>query len=286
MNKKRVLIIGKNSYIGEHIKEYLTPLLYEVKEFDIKNKELKKSDLVGINVVVHVAAIVHRKDITDYSKYENINVKLPIKVAKLAKESNVQQFIFLSSMSVYGISKSLKGNIIDENTKCNPKSLYGKSKYEAEKSLRLIESENFRISIIRPANVYGKNCKGNYISTFLKITKLLPVLPNVYNNVKQGMIYIDNLCELIKIIIDTNNRGIFPAQDAIGVSSIEIMKMICLKKNYKKKSSKLIGLPFLIFRISLVNKLFGGVVYDAKYALNKIDNYQKVDFNDGINKSI
>lgn len=286
MNKKRILIIGKNSYIGENIKKYLNPLFYEVSEFDIKNKVLVEKDLIGIDVVIHVAAIVHQKKIKDYTKYEDVNVKLPLEIAKLAKKNSIKQFIFLSSMSVYGVGKSLKGNIIDENTKCNPKTLYGRSKYEAEESLRLIESNNFKVSIIRPANVYGKNCRGNYITTFLKIVKLFPVLPDVYDNVKQGMIYVDNLCELIKIVIDTNSSGIFPAQDIKGVSSLEIMQAICSKKKLKKRSSKFLGRIFLILRIPPVTKLFGGVVYDEKYAINKIKNYQKVNFIDGINKSI
>src|SRR5699024_11374222 len=67
-------------------------------------------------------------------------------------------FIFLSSMSVYGLKKG----VINKFTPTKPKSDYGKSKLEAESLLNTLDNSDFKIAILRPPMIYGKKCKGNY----------------------------------------------------------------------------------------------------------------------------
>ena len=69
----------------------------------------------------------------------------------------VKQFIFLSSISVYGLDTG----VINEETPLNPRTHYGKSKLEAEQKLQKLADKTFNITILRPPMVYGKNCKGN-----------------------------------------------------------------------------------------------------------------------------
>ena len=283
----RVLIIGKNSYIGMHLRDWLENCNMLVDEFDAKNESIKTLKLSDYEVVVHVAAIVHRKDIQDWNVYQSINVDLPVQIAKLAKKAGVKQFIFLSSMAVYGVEKNLKKCcVIDKNTAYKPDTLYGKSKLEAEKRLAQLQDNKFDVSIIRPANVYGRDCRGNYIKMFCKITKLMPILPDVYRNIKQGFLYIDNLCELVYMIIDNCVAGVFPAQDKEMISSIELMEKISNILQWKKHSSKIVGCLFYLLRVEQVNKLFGGVVYDEEYCKVSFGDYQIVSFDDGIKKTV
>ncbi len=282
----KILLIGKNSYIGEHIKSYLAGFNHQVDEFDIEHENLNKEIFLGYDSVIHLAAIVHRKDITDYSVYKKVNVDLAVSTASLAKEAGVKQFVFFSTMAVYKGGKSLNGNIVDSKTECVPDSFYGKSKLEAEQALKEFESEDFKIAYIRPANVYGKDCKGAYISTFKKIVKLLPVIPMAYEDVKQGMLYIDNLCELVKLVVEKNGEGIFPAQDNPAVSSVEIMVAMSNALTLNKKSSKLFGLPFKVLKIGLVNKLYGGIAYAEDYAQTDLGNYSLFDFEESMKKTL
>lgn len=281
----KVLIIGKNSYIGEHISKYLTSFEHEVFEFDIEHEELKDEIFKDVDSVIHVAAIVHRKDITDYSIYQRINVDLPYKVGQLAKRNGVKQFVFLSSMAVYEQGKSLRGNWLDEDSKCEPQSLYGKSKYEAELLLNTLADEAFKICHMRPANVYGKDCRGSYMNSFKKIVQKLPCIPVAYEQVKQGMLYIENLTELVRLIIENQAEGIFPAQDKMAVSSVELMTEIANAIKIKKRKSKFFGFPFRIFRIALVKKLYGGVAYTTEYATTQLGDYCLYSFTQGIQKT-
>lgn len=283
----KVLIIGKNSYIGIHIKNYLQRYDLQVDEFDAEHKEIEELNLTEYDVVVHVAAIVHRRDVEDWNIYKKINVDLPIKVALLSKNSGVQQFIFISTMAVYGVEKNLRECcVINEKTEYNPSTMYGKSKLDAENGVMELQDEKFAVSIIRPANVYGKGCKGNYIKMFCKITKKLPLLPDVYRNIKQGFLYIDNLCEMVRLLIESKASGIFPAQDRETISSIELMEKISDVLKLKKKNSKLFGHVFYLTRIPLVDKFFGGVVYENEYCKLSYGDYQIISFDKGMEHTL
>ena len=281
----RVLIIGKNSYIGGYIKKYLSSFGHEVSEFDVEHEQLNEEIFTDIDSVIHVAAIVHRKDIIDYDIYQRVNVDLPYNVAVLAKNKGVGQFVFLSSMAVYEQGKSLKGNLLDEHSKLNPQSLYGKSKYEAELRLNTLLDNNFKICHIRPANVYGKNCRGSYMEAFRKIVQKLPCIPVAYQKVKQGMLYIENLTELVRLVVENQAVGIFPAQDKMPVSSVELMSEIADVIKIKRKRSKFFGFPFKIFRIAPVKKLYGGVAYTSRYATTDLGDYCLYSFSQGIQKT-
>ena len=282
----KILLIGKNSYIGEHIKNYLIKFGYYVDEFDVEHEVLNEDIFLGYDCVIHLAAIVHRKDISNYSIYKRINVDLAVLAANLAKQARVKQFVFFSTMAVYKGGKSLNGNIVNFETECVADTFYGKSKLEAEQALAKYESDDFKIAYIRPANVYGKNCKGAYISTFKKIVRFLPVIPLAYQNIKQGMIYIDNLCELVRLIVENGGQGIFPAQDNPAVSSVDIMIAMSNALNLKKAKSKVFGFPFKLLKIGMVNKLYGGIAYSEEYSKTNLGEYTICDFQESINKTL
>ena len=87
-----------------------------------------------------------------------MNRDLAYETARKAEGEGVGQFIFLSSMSVYGI----ENGVINKDTPLNPNTAYGKSKLEAEELIKKLEDESFIIAILRPPMVYGKDCRGNY----------------------------------------------------------------------------------------------------------------------------
>ncbi|MHC5924116.1 NAD-dependent epimerase/dehydratase family protein, partial [Streptococcus pyogenes] len=77
--------------------------------------------------VFHVAAIVHKNEKNiNPQLYYTVNRDLPVELAKKAKSEGVKQFIFLSTMSVYGRNEA----IITSGTSLSPDTFYGKSKLE------------------------------------------------------------------------------------------------------------------------------------------------------------
>ena len=90
----KVAIIGKDSYIGNAIQEYiLKEYQYDVVQFDVQNCPIESFDFSDVDTVVHVAAIVHRPDVEDYSVYKKVNTDLPYNTAILAKKQGVKHFV-------------------------------------------------------------------------------------------------------------------------------------------------------------------------------------------------
>jgi len=285
----RVLITGSGSYVGRNLKTWLENTgEFIVDELDMKNPEWIRYDFTPYDTVIHVAAIVHKKNKIPWLTYYRVNAVLPYKVAKKAKESNVEQFIFFSSMAVYGQGKKLPdGNIIDEKTKLNPQSYYGRSKLIAEQNLLKLDSQSFKVSIVRPPNIFGYGCPGNYISSFVKLARITPVIPVIYKDCKQGFIYIENLCRFICQIIKDRRPGIFHPQDGEGISTFALLSEITSILHKRVWFSFTIGKIISCFhRIPIVIKVFGGVSYSTNLSMEPYNDYSRVDFKEALKKTL
>lgn len=292
---KKVLITGKNGYIGKSLEQWLTkentkqkknkqPIKYEMDRIDLKNNSWKNKDMSfsSYDVVVHTAGIAHIKETKkNKSLYYKVNRDLAYAVAKKAKVDGVKQFIFLSSMSVYGVGKG----IIDMHTPIEPKNAYGKSKLEAEHLITNLQDNSFKVSILRPPMVYGKGCKGNYKKLSVLALKT-PIFPKADN--KRSMIYIDNLSEFVKNIIDDQRDGLFFPQNAYYVSTSNMVDLIAKSHNKKLIMIELFKPILNIFlnklNIGVLNKVFGDLVYDM--SMSKYEkNYIVCDFEESIFKT-
>lgn len=287
----RIVITGKDSYIGNNIQSYIEMMDSSaiITQLDVIDNAWKNFDFAGYDVVIHVAAIVHRKDVADWELYKSVNTDLPIEIAERAKAQGVKQFVFLSTMAVYGYEKtlSLSKSIITKDTELNPTTMYGKSKYLAEVGLQQLETESFHISIVRPPNVYGPGCRGGYIKTYRKITEMLPVIPEAFTSVKQSVIYIDNLSSLIYLLVVRRQHGIFTPQDDKAVSAVEIMECISEILKLKKKRCKILGkMMKLLSFVPLVKKGYGGVAYAKDISqLDDID-YIRITFKEAMERTV
>lgn len=276
-DSKKILITGTKSFIGTSLERWLNKNSnrYTVDTIDLKNKSWRNVPLGKYDVVFHVAGIAHMKETKgNVNLYYKINRDLAIEVAKKAKFEGVKQFIFLSSMSVYGIEKGL----IDENTIPSPVTHYGKSKLQAERIISELRSTNFKVAIIRPPMVYGIGCKGNY-PKLANVAKMSPIFPRVHNN--RSMIHIDNFCEFIRLVVDDNSEGLFFPQNEEYICTTEMVKLI--SKIYKRKIwfTKLFNPLLRIINTNTTNKLFGDLVYKKSLSAYK-ENYCINDFESSI----
>lgn len=276
---KKILITGANSYIGTSFEKWLSkyPDKYSIDTIDMIDGVWRKKDFSSYDVVFHVAGIAHIKETKkNQLLYYKVNRDLAYETAKKSKTDGVKQFIFLSTMSVYG----LNNGIIDKNTPEKPKSAYGKSKLEAEKLINKLNDDIFTVTILRPPMVYGKGCKGNY-SRLAKLTLKTPIFPKVDN--ERSMLHIDNLCQFVKIMIDNEEAGIFFPQNKEYVRTSEMVKLIAEAHGKTIKMTRLFNpIIRLMFRIGTINKVFGNLVYDKSMSDYDKANYRVTDFKDSI----
>lgn len=276
---KTVLITGKGSYIGESFKQYICDNYreeYEVDTVDMLSTAWKEKDFSSYDAIFHVAGIAHIKETKENAEnYYKVNRDLTLEVAKKAKADGVEQFIFLSSMSVYGL---IEGEITAD-TPIKPNTHYGKSKYEAEKILETLADSDFCVTIIRPPMVYGKGCKGNF-NTVVKLVKKLPVFPKLKN--RRSMIYIDNLSEFVKLIMDKKLSGVYCPQNSEYMSTSDMAMDIATVLGKKIYFSRLLGLLVILIKpfVSIAKKAFGNLIYkindDYDFSFCKVGNEDSV----------
>lgn len=287
---KRILITGANSYIGTSFEKWLQqyPNDYSVDTVGTRNEEWKKKDFSGYDVVFHVAGIAHVdvKKASEETKnlYYKVNRDLTIDVAKKAKAEGVKQFIFMSSIIVYGDSGKIgEKKVIDRNTIPRPANFYGDSKLQAENGILPLQSDDFNVVILRPPMIYGKGSKGNY-QKLAKLARICPVFPDIDN--ERSMLHIDNLCEFIRLMIDHEEKGLFFPQNEEYVKTSEMVRLIAEVHEEKIKLIKQFNpvIKLMSTRLEIINKVFGSMAYEKSLCKYKID-YNINDFRTSIWKT-
>jgi len=277
---KKILITGANSYIGTSIEKWLLQYSenYKVDTISVKGNDWLNYDFGKYDSLIHIAGIAHRKE-TEMNKqlYFEVNRDLAFNVAKKSKADGLNHFIFFSTMNVYGLEEG----VIDANTPENPKSSYGKSKLEAEKLISELQDDSFKLTIIRPPMVYGENCKGNY-QRLRKLAIKSPFFPKIHN--ERSMIYIDNLSEFVRIVIDKKLEGICLPQNNKYVSTYEMVKTISEVNKNKIFFTKIFNPLISIMNFGIVSKVFGNLIYDSNI-FDLDDDYNVIDFKESIIKT-
>ncbi len=257
----KILITGAGSYIGMCFENYMKNFPdYQVDTLDMLQKNWAEKDFSSYDSIYHVAGIAHRKETEENAHlYYEVNRDLVLKVAEKAKKENVKQFVFLSSMSVYGVEEG----VITKDTPPAPKSNYGKSKIQAEELLEKLKSDSFKVAILRPPMVYGEGCKGNY-QMLVKFAKMLPVFPDYEN--KRSMIRVDNLSAFVKSLIDEEKDGLFFPQDENYVCTCKMVKEIASDMGKNMKLLKIMNPAVSILKKFTIQgkKAFGDLIYDIK----------------------
>lgn len=292
---KKILITGANSYIGTTVESWLAQYeeCYTVDTVDMIDGTWREKDFSQYDVAYHVAGIAHADvgNVSEETKdfYYKINTDLAVETAKKAKSEGVKQFIFMSSMIVYGESGGFgHAKMIYKDTIPSPANFYGDSKWQADQNIQKLEDESFKVVIVRPPMIYGKGSKGNY-PTLAKIAKKLPIFPNIQN--QRSMLHIDNLCEFIRLIIENEESGIFFPQNKEYSQTSQLVQMIAASTGRHIMLTKLLN-PFVWIascipgKVSgLVNKAFGNLTYDKEMSVYPQGTYQIVSLEESIEKT-
>src|SRR5216117_663304 len=171
-----VLVVGGGGYIGTHVVEQLLAEGWRVRVLDrlLFGKaplqdffgnprfELVEGDatdilklieaMQGASAVVHLAGLVGDPACAvDESFTRHANVFATRLIKKAAQSLGVRRFVFASSCSVYGINPAE----VSETSEVNPVSLYARTKVESERELLLDANEDFCVTTLRFATVFG-----------------------------------------------------------------------------------------------------------------------------------
>jgi UDP-glucose 4-epimerase len=285
---KKILITGADSYIGTSFESWIKKWRgqYQVDTIDMKDSNWRKHEFSEYDVVFCVAGIAHvdtrkaSKELQDL--YFKINRDLVIEVAQKAKKDGVKQFVFMSSIIVYGDSSPIGvKKVITKDTAPKPSNFYGESKLQAEQGILPMQSDDFNVVVLRPPIIYGKGSKGNY-PKLAAFARKYPIFPYIEN--ERSMLHIDNLCEFIRLLIDDNAKGIYYPQNREYVRTSELVKTIAEVNGKAIKTTRIFNplLYLLKNRVGLINKVFGNLVYDKELSNYKDMVYCVRDFRESI----
>lgn len=298
-SEKKVLITGAGSYIGESFTSYAAihyPTL-TINSIDMLDGSWRDTDFSSYDIVYHVAGIAHADvgsvDEAIKEKYYKVNTDLAVEVAKKAKTEGVKEFIFMSSMIIYGDSAPFGvKKVVDEHTIPQPANFYGDSKLQADVAVRDLADNSFKVVVLRPPMIYGKGSKGNY-PTLAKLAKKLPVFPKIEN--ERSMLHIVNLCEFLCQIMLVKevkeNAIVLIPQNSEWTKTSEMVREIA---DVGGKRIRIVGILNPAVWIGsevpgkiggLVNKAFGNSCFAQSMSVYEGINYQKVDLKESIRRT-
>lgn len=279
-----ILITGAGSYVGTQVANWLEKdSQFRVNAVDTFGDNWKKANYSKVDVVFHVAGIAHvNADPKMEPLYYQVNRDLTIAIANHAKASGVKQFIFMSSMIVFHESQSLKAEVVTKDTVPNPNGFYGDSKLQAENGLKELESDTFKVCILRPPMIYGPSSKGNF-PRLAKLATKTPFFPAYHN--KRSMLFIDNLSEFVKQAIIRELSGTFYPQNRELANTVEIIRFFAKEAGHSIWITKLFNpLVWLgSFVLQPINKMFATYHYDPEMSKMEFD-YQVVSFEESLKR--
>jgi len=276
---KSLLLTGANGFVGSYFKSKYANK-YNIQIFSFLQDDFKSLHVEGIEVVVHLSALVHQMGGAAEEEYERVNVTQTLDLARKAKENGVKQFVFMSTVKVYGEETNVA---YSETTECMPEDGYGKSKLKAERELLKLESDDFKVSIIRTPIVYGHGVKAN-IKNLIRLVQKVSVLPfgNIQN--RRSMVYVGNLCNMMDVVIQKEVSGLFLASDDRAVSTTELIELIAKALD---KKIYLIQVPFFESLLKLVKpsfhkRLYGSLEVDNTLTKERLDLVNPYSLEEGI----
>ena len=267
MKKKTLMITGASGFIGSNfIKKYEND--YNIIPVCLIKNKPEDLDCTEVDAILHLAALVHQMKGASEEKYFEVNTELTRKLAINAKEKGIKHFVFYSTVAVWGTHGYFEHDkVITLKTPLNPLTPYAKSKYEAEDILNELKSDNFKISILRPPMVYGKDCPGN-MKRLEKLVDILSILPFGNDENRRTIVHVDKLLDETNKIIQNEKEGIFIPRDEKDSSIKDILEYIFREKNKKKILIKLpkIGIKVLYkIKPKIIESLYGSLKFEEKY---------------------
>lgn len=270
-NATTYYIFGGSGFVGSHLVHLLkqTDSTCHIINLDIVNKDYngiaefyycdirKPIDLEleqANNCTIFNLAAVHRTPGHKDFEYFETNINGAKNVCNFARQFNIQEIIFTSSIAIYGASESLK----DENSLPTPNTAYGISKLIAEKTHQIWQAEDplRKLTIVRPGVVFGLNENGNFTRMYNAIKHRKFAYPGRVDSIK-ACIYVKDLIHFI--LYQRQNRvKAFELYNCTYEPAFTIKQIVDTMKNSTNLKRHILCIPkWIIMFLAYIAKTLG-----------------------------
>jgi nucleoside-diphosphate-sugar epimerase len=228
--------------------------------------------LDGAEAVVHLAGRAHvtRDESTNSANaYREVNVVASERLARAAVRAGVAHFVYVSTIKVNG-ETTLPGRPFRESDPPHPEDAYGRSKWEAERTLKeFAGASGMALTILRPPLMYGPRVRSNFLALWRAVARGVPLPFGRIDN-RRSFLYVGNLAHAIVALLDapTETGRTWVVADRELVSTRELVRRIAAAVG---KPARLVPVPVGLLvagaaafrRRDLITRLTGSLEIDA-----------------------
>jgi len=229
---RNVLIIGKNSYVGEFLCQHFSAKGAEVVAVGSSDCNFLDSSPVHKlfkslgekPFAIIFLAVVNKNVENSYSAFLN-NVQMAWNLVSGARDANVESVVYFSSVDVYGRAPKLP---MSETTPLDPDTWYGLSKSTSEWIVREELGSKFPTCLLRIPGIFGRSRNdrsviGRLIATIRKEGKVY-----IHGNGKllRDYVFAPDLCQVVERLVMCKASGTFNVATGTSVSLLQILEAI------------------------------------------------------------
>lgn len=295
--KKKIIIIGGSGFIGTNILKKIDKNRNNVFSTSFKNKNYKriknikyyKGNLKDLNfcrkitkskdIVIMCAAVSSGAMVMQKNPMFHVddNVLMNMNILKASSENKVKKFIFISSNTVYPVSKKAMSEKDVNYSLFNKYFNVGWMKIFSEKICQMYKNK-MNILIVRPGNIFGPHDKFDLVRS-----KVVPSLIRKFEENKnvevwgdgkdvKDFIYVEDFVTILLRLINMPFK--FMILNVASGKSISLKKIIDFlskiykrdKKNIKFNFNKPTMIPVRRINIRKLKKL---IKFKPKFTLEK-----------------
>ncbi len=202
--------LGENGYdvVGLDTCYYKDCKLTESEDVKLIEKDIRdiaKSDLGGIDAIVHLAALSNDPlGHLEPRLTTEINFLASVKLAQLAQRVGVKRFVFASSCSMYGVA----ADVVTEDSALTPLTEYARSKIESENSISKLLDSSFCAVYLRCATVFGISPKLRFDLVVNNLTGLAltekKIIVNSDGTPWRPVLHVEDACDAYMLALEAD----------------------------------------------------------------------------------
>jgi UDP-glucose 4-epimerase len=265
MVKKKIIILGSSSTIGQMFFSHAQSMGHEVFGATSKDCDLKDPDSIvrffedkkeGPYSIIFFS-VINKLVRNDYLSFID-NTKMVQNFIDFSPKEKISNIIFFSSVDVYGLKPQLP---ITEQTVPNPDTYYGLAKLACEKIFCMPDQVNCPVTIFRIPGIYGGINNAGAIGTLVnKVLNSEPIFLTNRGNTKRDYVHVDDVCRVLDLIIESpypGNLNLATGNSHSTAEIVEIIQRLIGEKIVVNFDLSQNGRDFdLVFNIDLFKNLF------------------------------